>query len=136
MADAAARAAALLKTARLLIRSLECLSNQLEEDLNGVLTDAAELGSAHIQALFNELRSENRQLREALEGRSVIERAKGMLMILHDCDEEAAFHMLVALSQRHKRKVRDVALELVSSTHAPRQQVAADGAPADAGKNA
>src|SRR5215471_21841990 len=101
MADAAARAAALLKTTRLLIRSLESLSGQLERDLDCVVADGAELGTAQIQVVFNELRSENRQLREALEGRSVIERAKGMLMVLHDCDEEAAFQMLVALSQRH-----------------------------------
>ncbi|MFE2432404.1 ANTAR domain-containing response regulator [Streptomyces sp. NPDC059373] len=60
------------------------------------------------------LRTENRQLKEALEWRAVIERAKGMLMARYGCDETEAFHMLVARSQRERRKVRAVASEVVA----------------------
>ncbi|MDX6345785.1 MAG: hypothetical protein QOF84_575 [Streptomyces sp.] len=60
------------------------------------------------------LRTENRQLKEALEGRAVIERAKGMLMARYGCGETEAFQMLVARSQRERRKVRAVASEVVA----------------------
>ncbi|MER5179139.1 ANTAR domain-containing protein [Streptomyces sp. NPDC002896] len=55
------------------------------------------------------LRTENRQLKEALEGRALIERAKGMLMASHGCDEATAFQLLVRLSREQRRKVRAVA---------------------------
>lgn len=57
------------------------------------------------------LRTENRQLKEALEGRALIERAKGILMARRGCDEATAFRMLVALSRKQHRKVRAVAAD-------------------------
>jgi len=57
------------------------------------------------------LRTENRQLKEALEGRALIERAKGMLMARRGCDEATAFRMLVTLSREQQRKVRAVAAD-------------------------
>jgi AmiR/NasT family two-component response regulator len=62
------------------------------------------------------LRVENRQLREALEGRALIERAKGMLMARRGCDEATAFEMLVALSRQQQRKVRAVAADFTDNT--------------------
>jgi AmiR/NasT family two-component response regulator len=59
------------------------------------------------------LRAENRQLREALEGRAVIERAKGALMVLHGCGEIDAFDILLAGSRRERRKVRAVAADVL-----------------------
>jgi len=61
------------------------------------------------------LRVENRQLREALEGRALIERAKGMLMARRGCDEATAFEVLVALSRQQRRKVRAVAADFAES---------------------
>lgn len=49
------------------------------------------------------------QLQEALEGRSIIERAKGLLMARLDIGAEDAFDLLATQSQHENRKVRDVA---------------------------
>jgi AmiR/NasT family two-component response regulator len=62
------------------------------------------------------LRTENRQLKEALEGRALIERAKGMLMARRGCDEATAFRLLVALSRKQHRKVRAVAADFAEGT--------------------
>jgi hypothetical protein len=61
------------------------------------------------------LREENRQLREALESRGSIERAKGVLMAHHNCSEHDAFSILVTLARREQRKVRVIADELLGS---------------------
>jgi hypothetical protein len=60
------------------------------------------------------LRSEVDQLKEALVSRAAIERAKGMLMIIYRYGEEAAFHTLATVSGRERRKLRDVAAEVVA----------------------
>lgn len=61
------------------------------------------------------LREENRQLREALESRGSIERAKGVLMAHRNCSERDAFGILAALARREQRKVRVIADELLDS---------------------
>jgi GAF domain-containing protein len=53
------------------------------------------------------------RLGEAMQSRAVIEQAKGMLMSAQGCDEEDAFQMLVAASQRENIKLRDVARRIV-----------------------
>lgn len=53
------------------------------------------------------------QLESALRSRPVIEQAKGMLMLVHRCDEEQAFRLLIAVSQSSNRKLRDIAVEIV-----------------------
>ncbi|GAA1868444.1 hypothetical protein GCM10009836_56150 [Pseudonocardia ailaonensis] len=58
------------------------------------------------------------QLETALRSRPVIEQAKGMLMLIHGCDDDGAFRMLIAASQSTNRKLRDVAVELVA--HLPK----------------
>lgn len=53
------------------------------------------------------------QLEEALEGRAVIERAKGLLMARLGVSAEHAFELLSTQSQHENRKLRAVAAELV-----------------------
>lgn len=54
-----------------------------------------------------------RQLQEAMPARAVIEQAKGVLMGQRRCTADEAFQLLVDLSQRSNRKLRDVAKALV-----------------------
>ena len=53
------------------------------------------------------------QLQQAMRSRAVIEQAKGVLMAERRCTAEDAFHLLVDLSQRSNRKLKDVAEALV-----------------------
>jgi GAF domain-containing protein len=55
------------------------------------------------------------QLKEALQSRDTIGQAKGILMGRDNIDADTAFAMLVAISQREHRKLRDVAVEVVES---------------------
>ncbi len=55
------------------------------------------------------------QLQEATLTRSVIEQAKGILIAERGCDEDTAFELLRAASQRQNVKLRDVAQRLVDS---------------------
>jgi GAF domain-containing protein len=61
-----------------------------------------------------------RQMREAMEHRSVIEQAKGILMADRRCSADQAFRLLTKLSQDSNRKLRDVAAALVDQVaHTP-----------------
>ena len=53
------------------------------------------------------------QLQTAMRSRAVIEQAKGVLMGQRRCTSQEAFDVLVALSQRTNRKLRDVAQAVV-----------------------
>ena len=55
--------------------------------------------------------------------RGVIERAKGILMHSQGIPESQAFDLLNALSQRQKRKLRDVAAEIAAGVVDPRVAV-------------
>jgi PAS domain S-box-containing protein len=74
---------------------------------------AAGIGNAQLYQRSAELAS---QLHTALDHRSVIERAKGMLMVLQRCDEDEAFDILRRASQRRNQKLWLVAGELVERT--------------------
>jgi ANTAR domain len=63
-------------------------------------------------------RSELGRLREAMDSRAVIEQAKGMLMLVARIDAEEAFALLAETSRRERRKVRDLASELVAAAEA------------------
>jgi GAF domain-containing protein len=54
-----------------------------------------------------------RNLTIALESRAVIERAKGVLIARHGCDDDDAFAELRRRSQHTNRKLRDVAIDVV-----------------------
>lgn len=58
-------------------------------------------------------------LQRALESRAEIDQAKGVLMAAHGVDAEEAFTRLVAESQRHNTKLRDVARNLLASVRRP-----------------
>lgn len=54
-----------------------------------------------------------RQLDEALATRPVIEQAKGVLIATAHCTSDEAFGSLVAASQHHNVKLRDIAAAVV-----------------------
>ncbi|WIX82849.1 ANTAR domain-containing protein [Amycolatopsis carbonis] len=68
------------------------------------------------------LAEENRQLRQALQSRGVIEQAKGVLMAQRCCGADEAFAVLVKLSQDTNVKLCDVARAFLDEflTTAPR----------------
>ncbi len=53
-------------------------------------------------------------LHEALATRAVIEQAKGVLMAREECTPDQAFDIMVSVSQRTDRKVREVAARVVA----------------------
>jgi GAF domain-containing protein len=59
-------------------------------------------------------------LRDALAHREIIAVAKGILMARHGLDEDTAMQDLLMESRRAKRSLRDISVELVSSTQLPR----------------
>ncbi|WP_431984075.1 ANTAR domain-containing protein [Streptomyces qinglanensis] len=67
-----------------------------------------------LTARIDELDTEVGQLREALASRPVIDQARGMVMALAPCDAEAAWQVLVRVSQHSNVKLRHVAAALVS----------------------
>jgi ANTAR domain len=93
------------------------VSRQLEREVGQALE--CERSSTSARAEVEALRMENAQLREALDGRALIERAKGMLMAIHRCNEDAAFHLLVTTSRQERRKLRLVASEVVDRCSEP-----------------
>nr|WP_231126939.1 GAF and ANTAR domain-containing protein [Motilibacter aurantiacus] len=69
---------------------------------------------ANVQA-YDSAQRLSGQLREALRSRDLIGQAKGILIATRRVDEDTAFAMLAATSQRENRKVHDVARGLVES---------------------
>ena len=61
------------------------------------------------------------QLRHALESRSVVGQAMGILMERFDLDDVAAFHVLARYSSTSNRKLRQVAAELVATRELPHE---------------
>lgn len=59
------------------------------------------------------------QMREAMASRAVIEQAKGIFMARDRCSADDAFGRLVQLSQNSHRKLRDVAIAVVTELTAP-----------------
>jgi signal transduction protein with GAF and PtsI domain len=70
---------------------------------------------ANAQAYWD-ARQLSARLGEAMEARSIIEQAKGILMSSQGCDDEGAFDILVKASQRENLKLRDVARRIVDDT--------------------
>jgi len=64
-------------------------------------------------AQFQELRKESADLRQALEDRKVIEKAKGILMKRFNLDEHDGFRRLQKLASEKSRKLIDIAHMLV-----------------------
>jgi GAF domain-containing protein len=55
------------------------------------------------------------RLDQAMQTRSVIEQAKGMLMAVQRCSADEAFELLVKASQRENVKLREIARRLVDN---------------------
>jgi hypothetical protein len=70
------------------------------------------------------LRREIEQLREGMNSRAVIERAKGILMQTNALSEAESFDLLNEMSQRRHRKLRDVAADVASGSPTTRQATA------------
>lgn len=88
--------------------------------------DGTDVPSERWEALCEE----NRQLREALDSRGAIERAKGVLMGRFGYTEQEAFTLLVTTARRRHRKVRMIASELLMGACFPEleQSVVAEAA--------
>jgi two-component system, response regulator PdtaR len=67
---------------------------------------------------FQELREETDNLRQALEDRKTIERAKGILMKQAHLDEDAAFRRLQKLARSNSKKLIEVAKMIVVTAQA------------------
>jgi GAF domain-containing protein len=75
---------------------------------------AAHAGLAsHVASAFFNQRDLAQQLAEAMQSRATIEQAKGILMGSRHCTAEEAFDLLVDLSSKSHRKLRDVAAVVV-----------------------
>jgi AmiR/NasT family two-component response regulator len=85
-----------------------------DDDRAAVVAFAALAGAAltNMDAL-QDARELAEGLQKAMEFRSVIEQAKGVLMERHKLTADQAFRMLVEASMHSNRKVRDVATHLV-----------------------
>jgi hypothetical protein len=70
---------------------------------------ARENAAAHAAAQEDEIRS----LQNALAARLMIGQAEGVLMVRHQVDEDAAFKLLVKLSEETGLKLREVAARMV-----------------------
>jgi AmiR/NasT family two-component response regulator len=119
-----------------LTRASEQVDRALEQGLHRAATTAhpamrsARPSAAHpAQAAL-----EQASLLEAVENRAIIEQAKGMLMLKHRCDADAAFGLLVEISRRERRKVRDIAGDIVRSGSAPRRVVDVTDAAVNSGR--
>jgi transcriptional regulator with GAF, ATPase, and Fis domain len=76
---------------------------------------ADQIGLAAANAsMYAESYEVSQQLREAMEYRAEIEQAKGILMAAQRCGPDEAFDILRRASQNQNRKLRAIAIEIVS----------------------
>jgi GAF domain-containing protein len=101
-----------------LVGALNCYSRQLGS-FTGSTDAAVELASHVAVALSNAMTYHDaaalaEHMRAAMESRSVIEQAKGVIMAQNRCDAQRAFDILRRASQGRNVKLRDLAHELVA----------------------
>ena len=70
-------------------------------------------------ALLQLLAERNRQLETALESRIVIEQAKGVLIERFSLEPQQAFDILQRASRSQRRRIHDVAAEIVATRETP-----------------
>lgn len=86
-----------------------------EEEKQRVETFAAQASTALTLAMQrSQQEATARQLETALASRSVIDQAIGVLMAAEKCDADQAFDLLRQHSQNNNRKLRDVAVDLIT----------------------
>ncbi|SFP17170.1 ANTAR domain-containing protein [Geodermatophilus dictyosporus] len=93
---------------------------QLDDDgavtaVEGLVVEAPSGSSRAAEERIRALETEVEQLRTAMASRAPIEQAKGVLMLLTGCGDQVAFDLLAHISSHTHRKVREVAVDLVSS---------------------
>jgi response regulator NasT len=79
---------------------------------SGQLLPTIEL-AAHKFAEFQGIRSEAENLKEALEVRKLIERAKGILMQRSNLSEPEAFKKMQRISQNSRKPMKEIAQEIL-----------------------
>jgi GAF domain-containing protein len=89
-------------------------SESLEAGLEVAEAIAVAVVNADAHAQLSE---QAHHMRLAMESRAVIEQAKGVLMAQRHVDADQAFEILREASQRYNRKLREIALGIVASTH-------------------
>ncbi len=77
---------------------------------------AAASGAVEISRRMSEQAELNEDLKSALASRRVIDQAIGIVMARENCDADAAFGVLRRTSQNEHRKLREVAIEVVTKT--------------------
>jgi transcriptional regulator with GAF, ATPase, and Fis domain len=70
-------------------------------------------GQCAVAGLYWSVAREATGLAKAIESRSVIEQAKGVIMATTACSADEAFHLLREQSQLENRKLREIAQEIV-----------------------
>ena len=108
-----ARVESLMGIVHEVVGTLARSSGQLRHELEVLIGQGMREISVDVLRAAEALSIENRQLRQARASRAVIEQAKGVLVLVCDCEPEQAFDLLVELSRRQRRKVREVAAEVV-----------------------
>lgn len=101
-------------------------------DQNGNLTGISVIGRditerKQAENELNALRKETQDLRQALEERKVIERAKGILMKRGGLDEPDAFRRLQRLASEKRRKLVEIAQMIVTADEALTMSTTDDG---------
>jgi two-component system, response regulator PdtaR len=76
------------------------------------LPPAIEVGIARFQE-FESLREENRTIKETLETRKLVDRAKGILMVTQGLNEADAFRKIQKMSMDTRRPMKDIAQALI-----------------------
>lgn len=98
------------------VLNLYSLDDHLAKDS---AVESAELLGSTVAAVLHEaeakseLENSTRQLQTALESRSTIDQAKGMIMASRGCGPEEAFEILVQMSSKSNMKLRDIAARMV-----------------------
>jgi ANTAR domain-containing protein len=86
-----------------------------------VLTTLAGTDAARLTELLHAALERNRQLEHALESRIVIEQAKGVLIERLRVEPETAFAILRRAARSSRRRLHDVASDVVHSRATPRE---------------
>ena len=86
---------------------------QAEDISPGRVRVAIDIAIAQFSA-FSELREQLDDTRRQLDGRKVVEKAKGLLMAVHDVSEEQAFSTLRRLAMDKSRTLEETAREVIS----------------------
>jgi AmiR/NasT family two-component response regulator len=87
-------------------------------------TDDARLVVRRLLSVTGAAYARRAQLEQALETRLVIEQAKGVLAERHGLDVDAAFEILRRGSRSSRRKIHDLAREVVASRETPQPVLA------------